>query len=423
MNELQKQAVELVKQYGSINKAAKESGIARSTLQGRIKSANLSKKDEQIIAFKGFDKDMKCRDFQFEVGKTYNHLGEIVVCKSGFHSCENPIDVLNYYPIVDNDCNFSRFAKVVASGKVSRKDGDKDGDSKIASKSIYIEQEINFSDFVSHCIDYFTINYNSKEIASSGDYSKLASSGDYSKLASSGYNSQLVSSGYNSKLASSGNNSKLASSGYNSKLASSGDYSKLASSGEYSKLASSGDYSQLVSSGNNSQLASSGDYSQLVSSGYNSKLASSGYNSQLVSSGYNSKLASSGYNSKLASSGDYSKLASSGYNSQLASSGYNSKLASSGNNSKLASSGDYSQLVSSGDYSQLVSSGNSSIVVAASIGCRAKVGKNGCIVLSRWVESENRYRVSVAYEGEDGIKKDVFYRLDKNGNFVEVMNV
>ena len=55
------------------------------------------------------------------------------------------------------------------------------------------------------------------------------------------------------------------------------------------------------------------------------------------------------------------------------------------------------------------------------MGSIAKAGELGCIALTRWVDSEKRYRMSVGYVGENGIKSDTFYELDNNGNFVEVV--
>jgi DNA-binding transcriptional ArsR family regulator len=264
-------------------------------------AAKKPKLEATITAYKGFDKNLQCRGYQFEVGKTYEHTGPVVACESGFHACENPMDVWSYYDIG----NGNRFAKVSVSGEISRH---KD-DSKIAAGRLTVTAEIGIPDLVRDAVAWLLAA--TKDKGKSGDSSQLAASGDYSQLAASGDYSQLAASGDYSQLAASGHYSKLAASGYSSQLAASGHYSQLAASGDSSQLAASGHYSKLAASGYSSQLAASGDYSQLAASGHYSKLAASGHYSQLAASGDSSQLAASGYSSQLAASGHHSAIASS----------------------------------------------------------------------------------------------------------------
>ena len=229
-------------------------------------------KTKKIKGYKAFNRGLKCKDFQYEVGKEYK-TDKIKLCETGFHFCENPLDVLDFYDLCD-----SEFAEIEAWGEIET------DDKKSVTDNIKINAKLDLPLFIKASFDFLWEKCKNKE-------------------KDSGNSSQLASSGNSSKLASSGNSSKLASSGNYSQLASSGNSSKLASSGNSSKLASSGNSSQLASSGYSSQLASSGNSSQLASSGYSSKLASSGNSSQLASSGYSSKLASSGKHSIIAGIG------------------------------------------------------------------------------------------------------------------------
>ena len=188
------------------------------------------KKDdgETIIAYKAFDANWQCRGFQYEVGRTYTHDGEAVLCESGFHACEAPLDVLNYYSITD-----SKFAQVELGGISAPKE---DGDTKRAGKSIAIKLALSIADLISAQVEWTFKGADKKSVAE-GYYSTAASSGDYSKAASSGDYSTAASSGDSSKAASSGNSNTAASSGNYSKAASSGNYSTAASSGNYSTAA------------------------------------------------------------------------------------------------------------------------------------------------------------------------------------------
>ena len=187
------------------------------------------------ILYKGFDENLKCRDFQFEIGKTYFHDGLVRVCESGFHACENPWDVLSYYPFTD-----SRFCVVEQSGEIQRH-GD---DSKIASASITISTEMTLPDFVKTCVDWLIKTCSADAEDASGNHSRLAASGDDSRLAASGNHSRLAASGDDSRLAASGNYSQLAASG---------NYSRLAASGECSTVM--GAYSSRAKAGPNGAIA------------------------------------------------------------------------------------------------------------------------------------------------------------------------
>ena len=148
-------------------------------------------KDNVIKAYKGFNQDFKCRDMQYEVGKEYEHDGSIKCCDSGFHACENPLDVLDYYDIVD-----SRFAEVELSGDIDKERERDSNDTKLCASKIAVKAELKLADFIKLSVEYLKelVKPNPKDI-DSGDYSQLASSGYGSQLASSGDRSVVMNAG------------------------------------------------------------------------------------------------------------------------------------------------------------------------------------------------------------------------------------
>ena len=163
---------------------------------------------EKIKAYKGFNNDMTCRDFQYEVGKEYEQKGKIEVCENGFHACENPMDVFKHY-LIEKDGHIARFCEVEQSGMIDREDD------KVASSKISIKAEFKFADFVKLAVD-FVLEKCKVGKGNSGDYAELASSGYSAELASSGDYAQLASSGDSAKLASSGSYAVVMAAGYNS---------------------------------------------------------------------------------------------------------------------------------------------------------------------------------------------------------------
>ncbi|EEA6539940.1 hypothetical protein GO511_001421, partial [Salmonella enterica subsp. enterica] len=101
---------------------------------------------KEIVTFKGFNKDLKCRGFQFAIGETFHHDGKVEACGSGFHACECPFDVFSYYPPAE-----SRYAETISFGVIDREEI---GDTKIASASITIKAELTLPQFIQRGIEW-----------------------------------------------------------------------------------------------------------------------------------------------------------------------------------------------------------------------------------------------------------------------------
>ena len=189
-------------------------------------------------AYKGFNKDMTCRGFQFEEGKTYEEK-EAILCKKGFHACINPIDVFCYYSPVDSVYHN------VELEEISAKRGN---DSKICGKKIKICAKLTLDEMIRAGVEI--------DIKSAKKSAKTATSGDFSRAVTSGNYSHAVTSGNYSPAATSG------------------DFSHAVTSGNYSPAATSGDSSPAATSGDSSPAATSGNSSIAAAIGRNSKAKS-----------------------------------------------------------------------------------------------------------------------------------------------------
>ena len=159
---------------------------------------------EKIIAYKAMDKNMQCRGKQYEVGETY-HEDKADCCNAGMHACENPFDVLRYYPLRDSP----RFFEVECGGSVDKSEED----SKLACTELTVKSEVNFAGLVKATVNAVFNRVKGKEPFSIGRYSTAGSSGYYSTAGSSGYSSTAGSSGYYSTAGSSGDYSTAAATG------------------------------------------------------------------------------------------------------------------------------------------------------------------------------------------------------------------
>ena len=161
--------------------------------------------ENKIISYKGFDENMQCRGFQYEVGKEYKKEGNIKCCERGFHACESPMEVWDYYDMLT-----SRFAKVEQSGKIDKEDNS----TKVCSSKIKIAAELNLGDIIKLGIEWIKdITSPSKVKATDelndngGNYAKIGSSGDSAQIGSSGNYAKIDSTGGDSIIMCAGNSS------------------------------------------------------------------------------------------------------------------------------------------------------------------------------------------------------------------------
>ena len=149
----------------------------------------------KIITYKGFDKDFKCRGFQYEVGNTYETDDDIACCNRGFHACESPMEVFDYYDMLT-----SRFAEVEQSGKIDKEAAS----TKTCSSRIKIKAELKLADIINLGVEWL------KEITSPSkiEANNTSNDGDSAQIGSSGYSAQIGSSGQDSVIMCAGNDSK-----------------------------------------------------------------------------------------------------------------------------------------------------------------------------------------------------------------------
>ena len=170
-------------------------------------------------AYKGFTKEMKCRDFQYEEGGEYEQCGEIKCCENGFHACESPLDCFSYYSPAD-----SVYHEVELDGKISKEENGED--TKVAASKIKIGAKINIADIVKAQFDYVkekTIPSNKhyttakrKANSATGYGSANSATGDRSANSATGARSANSATGDRSANSATGYRSANSATGYGS---------------------------------------------------------------------------------------------------------------------------------------------------------------------------------------------------------------
>ena len=160
----------------------------------------MKKETETIHGYKGFDKDLKCRGFQYEVGKEYS-TDKAVACNTGFHYCECPMDVLGFYAPCDETGTPNRFCEVEGSG-----DFDKSKPDKICCTHLKIKAEIGLQGLIKAGVKFIMdhVKWDDNKQSNTGDWSAATNTGNCSAATNTGDCSAATNTGYRSAATNTG---------------------------------------------------------------------------------------------------------------------------------------------------------------------------------------------------------------------------
>ncbi|ECV4144718.1 hypothetical protein CNO03_15305 [Salmonella enterica subsp. enterica serovar Kentucky] len=314
---------------------------------------------KEIVTFKGFNKDLTCRDFQFAIGETFHHDGKVEACGSGFHACECPFDVFSYYPPAE-----SRYAETISFGVIDREE---EGDTKIASASITIKSELTLPQFIQRGIEWI--------------WSKIDKS----------LEQQIMT----------GNRSAATNTGNRSAATNTGDWSAATNTGYQSAATNTGNRSAATNTGNRSAATNTGYRSAATNTGDWSAATNTGYQSAATNTGNRSAATNTGYQSAATNTGNRSAATNTGYRSAATNTGYQSAA------------------TNTGDLSAAEVSGSQSVAASLGIEGKARASEGGAIVLCYRDEDGELIHIRASKVGENGIMPDIWYQLNEDGEFVE----
>jgi len=300
--------------------------------------------ENEKVAYKGMDSKMQCQGFQYEVGKEYKAEGDVSLCHNGFHACEGPLDVFDFY----NPAN-SRFFEVEQGG-----DTKSDGTKTVSSK-IKIKAEIELAWLIQAGVKFILERVKSIK-TNTGGRSVATNTGDRSAATNTGESSVATNTGYKSAATNTGYKSAATNTGFGS---------------------------AATNTGGRSVATNTGDRSAAMNTGYKSAATNTGFGSAATNTGGRSVATNTGDRSAAMNTGDGSVATNTGDRSAATNTGFSSAATNTGDGSAATNTGDRSAATNTGDRSAASVDGKESIACGLGIHCRAKA-KQGWIVIADW---------------------------------------
>ena len=255
--------------------------------------------------FKGFKKDMTCKDFQYEEGKEYK-TDNAIVCKTGFHACEYPLDCFKYY-----SPNDSIFHEVEQNGIISKHESD----TKVASSEIKIGAEISIAGLVKASIEYTkkraksendtTGDYGASSAtgncgassatgncgasSATGDYGASSATGDYGASSATGYKGASSATGYKGASSATGDCGASSATGYKGASSATGNCGASSATGDCGASSATGYKGASSATGDYGASSATGNCGASSATGYCGSAIAGDSESIAVAWGYKGK--------------------------------------------------------------------------------------------------------------------------------------
>jgi hypothetical protein len=334
-------------------------------------------KADVLIAYKGFNRDLTCRDFQYEIGGTYRIDGEPKACERGFHACEHPLNVFDYYAPAG-----SRFCEVEMHGPFSR-DG---SDTKVASASITIRAEVQLGELIQRAVKWVFDRAKPEGPGSSA-------TGDGGAASATGYRGAASATGYRGAASATGDGGAASATGYRGAASATG-YRGAASATGYQGAASATGYQGAASAtGNRGAASATGDGGAASATGYQGAASATGYRGAASATGDGGAASATGDGGAASATGDGGAASATGYRGAASATGYRGAASA---------------------------TGDGGVALAAGYDGQAMAGPTGAIFLVNRADDGSIRHVFASKVGENGLQAGVFYRLDDNGKPAEV---
>jgi hypothetical protein len=333
---------------------------------------------DKITSIKGTDLNLRCRDFQFEVGKTYTVSGDIKACERGFHACpieHHPLSVFEYYPPGQ-----SRFWEVTQGGETSAKDN------KLASAEITINVEISIGELVKRAWDYvWSRAVKCDENHATGDQGAASATGDRGAASATG------------------------------------DRGAASATGDWGAASATGAWGAASATGAQGAASATGDWGAASATGAQGAASATGYRGAASATGARGAASATGYRGAASATGDWGAASATGAQGAASATGDRGAASATGDWGAASATGDQGAASATGDWGAASATGDQGAATAS--GYKGRVmGRDGNALFA--VERDDRYNiVSVAsgIVGKDGIKADTWY-LCKSGKLVEAQS-